>query len=125
MSEVSKSLEVGKCYSVHHSRKGHFVGQLLAVVQTDALDEADTVLLTMKIDVRAGTDQAAIARSPREGVHVVNIRPSLVYQIELTEDSEWLRNVHVAEEELPKSPVVRPTFADRMLGMLKPSTRKN
>jgi hypothetical protein len=86
---------IGKIYAVHHARKGHFVGELINLEDTPAGDTQDVFFLTMKIDVRKGTDQERLANAS-EAVAVKNIRPSLIVTIAETEQGQWLRQVHIA-----------------------------
>jgi len=79
---------------MQHKRKGHFVGELIALADAPADDSQDKFFLTMKIDVRKGTDQARLANAG-EAVAVKNIRPSLLLSIAETEREQWLRQVHV------------------------------
>lgn len=97
---MKKDLEIGKIYSIHHRKKGHFVAQLLEVVPAWGGDEADEVFLTMKYDTRAGTDQVGLAIAPgKSKVRVSNLRPSHILSIKETEKGEWLRTARVPEEE--------------------------
>lgn len=83
---MNLNLEIGRVYKLDHQRKGVFIAQLTGIEEGD---EADEQFLTMKYDVRIGTDQARLAISPKDEVRVSNIRPSLIIAIEETEDGEW------------------------------------
>ena len=99
---VTKELKIGQVYSIHHKRKGHFVAQLIGIEETPPGDEVDDIFLKVKYDVRQGTSQANLAISPKDRVRVSGLRPSLVLSMEPTEEQEWLREVKVPEEDLPK-----------------------
>jgi hypothetical protein len=117
MIDHQKQVTIGSVYAVQHKRKGHFVGQLIDVVDGD---EHDPVLLRFKIDVRPGTDQARIAHSPGEAVAVRDIRPSLVVSIEAIDTAQWLRVVKVPEEVRAKSaPLPQASLGARLRSLLK------
>lgn len=88
--EIEKELKVGKVYRVTHARKGTFIAQLIGVEQGDPGDEHDTIFLTMKYDVRAGTGQVGLAVNPgKDAFRVSNLRPSLIIKIEEVEAKDW------------------------------------
>ena len=92
--------KVGNVYKFSHKRKGTFVGQLIEIVPGDDIDPQ---FLTVKYDVRVGTDQVRLATTPgKNDVRVSNLRPSLILQIEEQEGEHWLREVRVPEEVQPK-----------------------
>lgn len=96
---MKKDLEIGKIYSIHHRKKGHFVAQLIEVVSAWEGDETDDVFLTMKYDTRAGTDQVGLAIAPgKSKVRVSNLRPSHILSIKETLEGEYLRAAKVPEE---------------------------
>lgn len=101
-------LKIGNVYRVTHKRKGTFVAQLINVVDTDPRDTTDDCFLTMKYDVRAGTDQVGLAIAPgKDSIRVSNLRPSLVLRMEELEGEDWLRQIKVAEEATkPLEPAV-------------------
>lgn len=100
---MEKSLTIGNVYKIRHKTKGVFVGQLIEIVEAWPGDEYDTVFLTMKYDVRAGTDQVGLAITPgKDQVRVSNLRPSKILKIAKYEGESWLRNVKVPEEERAK-----------------------
>ena len=96
LMDVNKKLKIGKIYSIHHKRKGHFVAHLIDVVEGDDLDP---VFLTVKYDTRVGTDQHHLATQKGQAVRESNLRPSLIYSIEKTEEGGWLREIRVPTEE--------------------------
>lgn len=96
---IKKDLKIGKVYSIHHKRKGHFVAQLINVVPAWEGDEEDEVFLQVKYDVREGTAQYGLATQPSQKVRVSNLRPSLIHTMEPTDEQKWLMEVKVPEEE--------------------------
>jgi len=102
---ISRDLNVGGVYAVHHKRKGHFKAQLIAIVPS-ADDPQDSILLTMKMDTRETGGQSHLARSP-SGVTVTNIRPSLIVSIEEMPDEDWLMQIRVPEEKKLQSSLSR------------------
>lgn len=96
MTFTPNDFTIGEIYSVHHQRKGYFVGELMAIVPTPDGDPQDHFFLTMKIDTRKGTDQEHLANAG-EGVALKNIRPSLVLSYQVTTQSDWLRTVHLPQ----------------------------
>jgi hypothetical protein len=117
---LTKDLQIGKVYAVHHRRKGHFKAQLIDIVKADEGDEQDTVLLTMKIDTREGGGQERLARSPGP-VTVTNIRPSLIFNIDELPGEDWLIQQRVVEEERPKVGAVAPreSLTDKIRHLFK------
>ena len=89
----TQQLTVGQVYSVHHQRKGHFVALLTAIVDAPPDDLQDTAFLTVRYDVRHGTDQAHLATQPKQRFRESNLRPSLVLGIEEYTGEHWLREV--------------------------------
>jgi len=107
-----KELQVGKIYKIAHQRKGHFVAQLIEVEDGD---ERDPLILVVKYDVRFGTDQAHMAiEQGEQNVRVSGLRPSLIIQMEETEEQQWLREVKTIEEK--ESEPEKARFIDRILG---------
>jgi len=100
-----KDLHIGKVYSIHHRRKGYFIGRLLEVIKAEPGDEADSVLLQFEIDVRPGTDQNRLANAGNEATAIRNIRPSLILSIEETDAADWLRTIYVPPPQ--PSPVMQ------------------
>ncbi len=98
--KVKKDLKIGKVYTFHHIRKGTFVGQLIGVERADSRDEADDLFLTVKYDVRTGTDQERLKVNAGE-IRVSNLRPSLIIQIDDIEEGGWLRKQKVAKPTRP------------------------
>lgn len=96
MTLQPSDFSIGQIYSVHHARKGYFVGELMAIVPTPKGDQQDAFFLTMKIDVRKGTDQAHLANAS-ESVALKNIRPSLILSYQVTTQEDWLRSVHLPQ----------------------------
>lgn len=86
-------LTVGQVYSVHHKRKGHFVALLTAIVDAPPDDLQDDVFLTVRYDVRHGTDQEHLATQPKQKFRESNLRPSLVLEIQEYAGDHWLREV--------------------------------
>lgn len=101
MTAVVKDLKIGTVYRVIHTRKGEFIAQL---IDFEECDDVDPIIMVMKYDVRAGTDQAHMQTGPgdKQKVRVSGIRPSLVTLIEPTEEQKRLREVKVVEEKIAK-----------------------
>ncbi|HLE03989.1 MAG TPA: hypothetical protein VI729_05160 [Anaerolineales bacterium] len=124
-------VEVGKVYRITHKRKGTFVAQVIGVEQADPSDKVDSLFITVKYDVREGTDQARLSiEEGKQAVRVSNLRPSLVENVELLEEESWLRTVRVREEhkaeagtivEVQKTPsTARPkTVGERVAGLFR------
>lgn len=117
---MEKKLTKGDVYTIHHKSKGVFVAQLIDIVEAWPGDEYDTVFLTMKYDVRAGTDQVGLAITPgKDQVRVSNLRPSKISKIEKFEGESWLRDVKVPEEEKVKkeeAPGDKPGWFKKLFG---------
>ena len=117
-----KALQVDKVYKIAHIRKGKFIGQFLGYDdEPERLgDKEDKVFLTFKYDVRVGTDQAHMSTGvkletgEKAPVRVSNLRPSLITEIQLSLDGEWLRNMKVAE--IPVSKKKEAGWLDKLLG---------
>jgi hypothetical protein len=107
---------IGRIYAVQHTRKGHFVGELIGIEDTPAGDPQDQFFLTLKIDVRKGTDQARLANAS-EAVAVKNIRPSLIVSIAETNREQWLRQVHLTRP--PTQAEIEQQEQERMAGALR------
>lgn len=104
---IPQDLEIGHVYRIAHERKGHFTAQLIDIVDTPEGDDKDDVFLTVKIDVRAGTDQFRMRTASKQSragdVRISNLRPSLIFQMRETEEGGWLRDVVIPEQkEEPK-----------------------
>ena len=103
------NIQIGEVYRIHHRRKGQFVAQVIGVEQADPGDLQDRYFVTVKYDVRVGTDQANLSiEIGKQQVRVSNLRPSLVDSIDHLEGENWLRMVRVAEENRPAKPVAAP-----------------
>ena len=98
---MDKELEIGKIYEVHHSRKGKFIALLTDVAPAPG-DEQDDHYLTVKYDVRQGTDQFRLATQPGQRFRESNLRPSLILRMEEYEEEHWLRNIPVKEPVVEK-----------------------
>jgi len=122
--ETTKQLKVGSVYRIHHSSKGAFVAQLIDIVKADEGDEYDDVLLRVKYDVRAGTDQIGLSVIPgKQEVRVSRLRPSKIISIEELEGEDWLRQIKVREEEQPvlAATVVEHSLVDKLKSLFKRS----
>lgn len=111
-----KALTVGSVYEIKHARKGKFVAQFMGYDDEAERvgDKEDKVYLKFKYDVRAGTDQVGLAISPKIPVRVSNLKPSLIEEIKLSSEGEWLREVVLPETE--EEIVKEPGWLDRLLG---------
>lgn len=115
-----KALQIGRVYKIVHTRKGEFIGQFLGYDdEPERLgDKVDKVFLTFKFDVRVGTDQAHMSTGvkfesgEKAPVRVSNLRPSLITEIQLSPDGEWLREVKVIEVSKKKEA----GWLDKLLG---------
>ena len=91
-----KNVKVSRIYHIHHKRKGHFIAQVIDIVKGDDLDP---VFLTVKYDTRVGTDQHHLATQRGQEVRESNLRPSLILDIEPTEEGGWLREIRIPTED--------------------------
>lgn len=112
----AKKLKIGSVYRIQHTRKGSFVAMLVAVEETQAGDKQDELFLTMKYDVRAGTDQVGLSIAHgKDRVRISNLRPSLIRQIDEEENGEWLREVVTPEEKvIAESPKPSPSLLKKL-----------
>lgn len=109
-----KALKEGLVYKITHERKGTLIGQFVGYDDEPSRldDPQDKLFLTFKYDVRQGTAQAGLNVTGKQVVRVSNLRPSLITEIEQTQEQKWLLDVKVPEEEKEKEP----GLLDRLLG---------
>jgi hypothetical protein len=84
----NKELQVGKTYKFTHRKKGVFIGQLLAFIQTD-LGDNDPYFLRVKVDTREGTAQNKLTWTKVDS-REIDIRPSHITASEEVEPDKWL-----------------------------------
>ena len=100
MIDIDK-LEIGKIYNISHKRKGHFVGLLMGISNTND----DDTFLHVKYDTRTGTDQISLSLVPgKANIRETNLRAKLINVMNEFEGESWLRDVKIPKPLEPPEP---------------------